>query len=215
VRIVYVGPELRVNNKNRYSSMAPPVEWQLHTLVAVKIRLDTRAQRIIQLDRFRNVRHYVDPIRNLAEIGRSAFISRKISEWQRVAADGGTGRPVSFGLMFGFVEVAVAGVVVAATFAMTVAMIVNQQRLASDLQKSPAECLCQMFGLQNVVRCSVGNHTTSEQHHALGTLGLFEMMSREYDGRPVSDLLIDDSEYRLLAGKIKAGNRLVQQQQLR
>ena len=67
-----------------------------------------------------------------------------------------------------------------------------------------------MLGLKNLIRRTVSNHTTGEQHHPFRTFGFFQVVGREDDRRPTVNLLVHDSEDGLLAREVEAGDRFVE-----
>jgi len=124
-----------------------------------------------------------------------------------------------FGGVLGLVEVPVSDVVVVVLVAevvtVSVSVVVDEQRFASDSQQSPPERSGQVLRAEHCLGGSVGDHAAGEQHDPLGPLGLFEVVRREHHGRAVGHLGVDQRQDRLLAGQIEAGDRLVEQQQLR
>jgi hypothetical protein len=121
-----------------------------------------------------------------------------------------------FGSMFWLVKVAVSDVVVvivAEGVAVSVPMVVDEQRLTADPQQAAAKGGGEMLGSQHLVGGAVGNHTASEQHHTTGPLGLFEMVCREHHGGSRCDLGVDDRQNGFLARQVEAGDGLIEQQQ--
>ncbi len=124
---------------------------------------------------------------------------------------------IVFGGVLGLMEVAVADVIVivfvAEVVAVPVAVIVDQQRLATDPQQAAAERSGKVFWSKHVVGCAVGDHTARQQHHPARPFGLLQVMRGEHHRRPGGDLGIDDRQDRLLARQVESRDRFVEQQQ--
>ncbi len=96
-----------------------------------------------------------------------------------------------------------------------VTVIVDEYRLTAEVQQPSAEGDSEVLGNEHLVGGPVRNQAPGEQHHPVGPLGFLEVVRGEHDGGAPLDLLVDDPQDRLLAGKVETGDRLIEQQQSR
>ena len=109
----------------------------------------------------------------------------------------------------------IAGGELVGTAFVAVAVLVDHGRRPVRLHEAVAEGLGQQARLEHLVGRAGGQQAAGQQHDDVRAAGLAEVVGRQDDRGADRGHLVDEVEDALLAGQVEAGDRLVEQQQVR
>jgi hypothetical protein len=90
--------------------------------------------------------------------------------------------------------------------------VVNKHDSIGQTQQAPAIGLGEIRCSEDFFRGTARNNSASQQHHMVGLGCLGKVMCRHHDGATCVSLLVDDIENVLTTYDIKAGDRLVEEE---